>query len=123
MCKGCILYINRKVQPCVKPITGSWGRTLVVRRTPPRNASKPLRTLSGTYPSLCLPYWSRGGQECPGGVLDGLNGPTGSQETIVVKQTPPRNASKPPKTVSGTYLSLCLPSWSRGGQECLDGGS
>ena len=37
------------------------------------------------------------------GVPDGLNGPTGSQETIVVKHSPPRNASKPqnPKTPSG----------------------
>ena len=50
MCKGCILYINRKVQPCVKPITGSWGRTLVVRRTPPRNASKPLPACSYASP-------------------------------------------------------------------------
>ena len=31
------------------------------------------------------------------GVPDGINGPIGSQETIVVKHTPPRNASNPPK--------------------------
>ena len=54
------------------------------------------------------------------GVPDGFNGPTGSQETIVVKHTPPRNASKPLETLSGTFPSLCLPSWSCGGQECLD---
>ena len=55
------------------------------------------------------------------GVPDGLNGPTGSQETIVVKHSPPRNASKPLQTLSGTYLSLCLFSWSYGGQEGPDG--
>ena len=31
------------------------------------------------------------------GVPYGFNGPTGSQETIIVKHTPPRNASNPPK--------------------------
>ena len=46
--------------------TGS-QRTLVVRGTPPRNASEPLKPLSGTYLSLCLPSWSCGGQECPDG--------------------------------------------------------
>ena len=55
------------------------------------------------------------------GVPDGFNGPTGSQGTIVVKHSPPRNASKPLQTLSGTYLSLCLPYWSRGGQECPGG--
>ena len=55
------------------------------------------------------------------GVPDGLNGPTGSQGIIVVKQTPHRNASKPLQTLSGTYSSLWLFSWSCGGQECPDG--
>ena len=102
--------------------TGSY-ETIVVKHTPPRNASKPLQTLSGTYLSLCLPSWSHGGQECLDGVPDSFNGPTGSQETKVVKHNPPRNASKPLQTLSGTYPSLCLPSWSCGRQECLDGGS
>ena len=51
---------------------------LVVKGTPPRNPSKPPETLSGTYPSLCLPSWSCGGQECPDGVPDGLYRPNGS---------------------------------------------
>ena len=38
----------------------------------------PQETLSGTYPSLCLPSWSCGGQECPDGVPDGSYGPNGS---------------------------------------------
>jgi hypothetical protein len=37
-------------------------------------APEPLKPLSGTYLSLCLPGWSCGGQECP----DGSCGPTGS---------------------------------------------
>ena len=38
----------------------------------------PPETLSGTYPSLCLPSWSCGGKECPDGVPDGSYGPNGS---------------------------------------------
>ena len=54
------------------------------------------------------------------GFPDGFNGPTGSQGTIIVKLNPPRNTSKPFKTLSGTLLSLWLFSWSCGGQECPD---
>ena len=78
--------------------TGSQG-TLVVKHTPPRNASKPFQTLSGTYLSLCLPIWSCGGQECPDGVPDGSYEPNGSLRTLVVKGTPPGNASIPPETL------------------------
>ena len=38
-----------------------------------------------------------------------------------VKGTPTRNAFEPLETLSGTHLSLCLFSWSCGGQECPDG--
>ena len=40
------------------------------------------------------------------GIPDGFNGPTGSQETIVVKHTPPRNASKPCQEPTHPYAYL-----------------
>ena len=58
------------------------------------------------------------------GIPDGYNGPTGSYKTIVVitllPEMPP-NPSNPLQPLSGTYPSVCLLSWSRGGQECLEG--
>ena len=69
--------------------------------TPARNPSIPLKTLSETYLSLCLPSCSFRGQECPDGVPGGSYGPTWSQGTLVAKGSHPRNAPKPVLTPLG----------------------
>ena len=84
----------------------------------PQNPSKPCQEPTRPY---VLPIGVVEDRSVLMVVPDGFNEPTGSQERIVVNHTPPRNASKPPKTVSGTYPFLWLFSWSCGGQECPDG--
>ena len=83
----------------------------------PQNPSKPCQ--EPTCP-CSYPFGVMEDRSVLMGFPDGFIGPRGSQGTIVVKHTPPRHASEPPKTVSGTYPSLWLFSWSCGGQECPD---
>ena len=76
---------------------------------------------SRLHPSLCLPSWSRGGQEC----LDGWflvvpMDPGGHGEHLLFSTLLPEVALNPSKPIK-TPPILMLFNWSCGGQECLDG--
>merc|ERR1712020_48863 len=76
--------------------------------------------LSRLHPSLCLPSWSRGGQECPDGWFPVVPmDPEGHGEHLLLSTLLPEVALNPSNPIK-TPPVLMLFSWSCGGQGCPD---